>query len=454
MTLLLVIMGVALAPFQVARAFSAEKGRRPNVVLIMADDLGSVDLGCYGASDLVTPCADALAARGIRFTQFYSAAPVCSPSRAGTLTGRWPVRAGVPQNCASQKGGAGAMPPGEITLGEMFAAAGYATAHIGKWHVGYTPDTSPRAQGFAHSFGHMGGCIDSYSHFFYWSGPNVHDLWRNGAEVFLSGRYFPDLMVDEAGRFMQEHRDGPFFIYYALNTPHYPYQGEEKWLKHFQDLPYPRNLYAAFVASQDERLGQLFAKIDSLGLTEQTIVVLQSDNGHSTEERAHFGGGSAGKYRGAKFSMFEGGIRLPCIISWPDKLARGETRDQLAHACDLLPTLAELTGVATPDVQLDGRSLAAVLADRSAETPHAGHVLHWQVGEGANTDWAVRDGDWKLIGRTRDTTRGDKQAERVTMFLANIATNPSESTNLAGQHSDIVARLQKLHDAELLATGK
>jgi arylsulfatase A-like enzyme len=138
--------------------FAAEE---PNLILIVADDLGSVDLGCYGTSDLVTPHADALAQRGVRLTQFYCAAPVCSPSRAGTLTGRYPVRAGVPGNCASQKGGQGALPPSEVTMAEMFKAAGNATAHIGKWHLGYTPETMPNSQGFDYSFGHMGGCIDN-----------------------------------------------------------------------------------------------------------------------------------------------------------------------------------------------------------------------------------------------------------------------------------------------------
>lgn len=141
------------AVFFLSVATAAEK---PNVIVIMADDQGSIDLGSYGATDLATPHTDALAARGVRFTQFYSAAPVCSPSRAGLLTGRWPVRAGVPGNCASQQGGKGALPPSEITLAEMFKSAGYATAHIGKWHIGYTPDTLPLAQGFDHSFGHMG----------------------------------------------------------------------------------------------------------------------------------------------------------------------------------------------------------------------------------------------------------------------------------------------------------
>ncbi|MHB8971467.1 MAG: sulfatase-like hydrolase/transferase [Pirellulaceae bacterium] len=422
---------------------------KPNVILIMADDQGSVDLGCYGVQDLHTPHIDALATRGVRFTQFYSAAPVCSPSRAGTLTGRWPVRAGVPGNCASQRGEQGALPAGEVTMAEMFRNAGYATAHIGKWHLGYTPDTSPRAQGFDHSFGHMGGCIDNYSHFFYWSGPNIHDLWRNDVEVHYAGQFFPDLMVNEAAQFMERNRDRPFFIYYALNTPHYPYQGDAKWLERFQQLPYPRNLYAAFLAAQDERLGQLFAKVDEFGLRERTIIVFQSDNGHSTEERAHFGGGSAGPFRGAKFSLFEGGIRLPAIVSWPGTLPQNETRDQLAHACDLLPTLAELTGVRPPDVQLDGRSLASVLRDPQAVSPHEGSSLHWQVGAGPNADWAVREGAWKLIGNTLDTSHADSQRQPVAMFLANIQDDPGETTNLADQHPDIVSHLKKLHAEHL-----
>ena len=139
------------------------------------------------------------------------------------------------------------MPPEENTMAEMFREAGYATAQIGKWHLGYTPEIRPKAQGFDHAFGHMGGCIDNYSHFFYWSGPNIHDLWRNGTEVFHDGEYFPDLMAHEAKEFLKRHRDQPFFLYYALNTPHYPYQGDAKWLEHFKHFPPPRRLYAAFL---------------------------------------------------------------------------------------------------------------------------------------------------------------------------------------------------------------
>ena len=428
---------------------AADEPRQPNVIVVLADDQGSGDAGCYGADDLVTPNTDELAARGIRFTQFYAAAPVCSPSRAGLLTGRWPARAGVPSNCASQRGRQGALPPDEITMAEMFRAAGYATAHIGKWHIGYTPETSPLAQGFDHSFGHMGGCIDNYSHYFYWSGPNVHDLWRNGVEVQHPGDVFPDLMVRQAVQFIEQNRERPFFIYYAMNTPHYPYQGDPHWLKHFENHPYPRNLYAAFVATLDERLGTLLAKVDALGLSENTIVVYQSDNGHSTEERAHFGGGNAGPYRGAKFSLLEGGIRLPAIISWPGHLPEGEVRDQPAHACDWLPTVAELSGVTLPDTHLDGRSLVSVLHDAGASGVHADHPLHWQVGTGPGASWAVREGDWKLIGQSRDTSGPQGEWSEIENLLVNLRDDPGETRNLAEAHPELVSRLRKLHDQHL-----
>ncbi len=439
MRFLLFFVSLSMA-ISVGGVSAAEK---PNVVVILIDDLGSADLGCYGAEDMVTPHLDALADGGVRFTQFYAAAPVCSPSRAALLTGRYPVRCGVPGNAGSQSGAPGGLPPEEITLAEMFKAAGYATAHIGKWHLGYTPEMSPNAQGFDHSFGHMGGCIDNYSHFFYWSGPNVHDLHRNGVEVFHDGEYFPDLMVREASQFMQQHREDPFFVYFAMNMPHYPYQGDAKWLEHFKNVPYPRNLYNAFVASMDQRIGDLVAKLDELGLRDNTIIVFQSDNGHSTEERAHFGGGSSGLYRGAKFSLFEGGLRLPAIISWPGKLATGETRSQVAHACDWMPTLAEFCGVDILNPDLDGRSLGGVLRSDSEKTPH--DVLHWQVGAGGGAQWSVLRGDWKLIGKTRDTTDGRSPSE-VTGFLSNLRDDPSEQTNFADTHPDVAAELQRLHD--------
>ncbi|MBX3443645.1 MAG: sulfatase-like hydrolase/transferase [Planctomyces sp.] len=437
-TLLTALLGMAAVAGRLGAA-----DVRPNVIVILTDDQGSVDAGCYGSADIQTPHLDALAARGVRFTQFYAGAPVCSPSRAALLTGRYPLRAGVPTNCASQPGAPGALPPEQVTMAEVFHAAGYATAHIGKWHLGYTPETMPLAQGFDHSFGHMGGCIDNWSHFFFWSGPNIHDLHRNGREAFHDGRYFPDLMVEEAAAFLDQHRDGPFLMYFAMNMPHYPYQGDQHWLERYADLPHPRRLYAAFVSTLDERVGRLLAHVDSLGLRGRTIVVYQSDNGHSTEDRAHHGGGSSGPYRGAKFSLFEGGIRLPAVISWPGRIPEGETREQPAHACDWLPTLVELTGVEPRHPELDGRSLVEVLQSSAAPSPHA--VLHWQVGTGPGAQWAVREGDWKLIGNAADTGETPSGA-RIPLFLSNLDEDVSESTNHADAQPDVVERLQRLHD--------
>jgi arylsulfatase A-like enzyme len=438
------LIALAVLLFAPLAALFAADERKPNVLLIVTDDQGAADAGCYGATDLQTPNIDSIAARGVRFTQFYAAAPVCSPSRAGLLTGRYPLRAGLIGNAASQPNGKEAMPGSQITLAKMFKATGYATAHIGKWHLGYTTDTMPNAQGFDYSFGHMGGCIDNYSHFFNWAGPARHDLFRNGVEVQYPGRYFPDLMLEEASQFIEQNKAKPFFVYFALNMPHYPYQGEPKWLEHYKNLPYPRNLYAAFLASCDERIGALLKKVDDLGLRQNTIIVFQSDNGHSTEERAHFGGGSAGAYRGQKFSLFEGGIRLPGMIAWPGHLPEGETRGQVVHSCDWMPTVAELCGVKMLNADIDGRSIVPVIRSSDAPSPH--DVLHWHVGGGKQAQWAVRQGDWKLIGNVLVSPDPNLAADDKQLFLSNLATDVSEKTNFASQHPDIVQRLRKLHD--------
>lgn len=423
---------------------------KPNVVVILSDDLGSVDHGCYGATDLVTPAVDSLAAHGVRFTQFYSAAPVCSPARAALLTGRYPWLVGMPNNAPSPPTeaddqlntltGAG-LSPEAVTLADMFRDAGYATAHIGKWHLGYSVGHRPLDHGFDYSFGFMDGCIDNFSHFFYWDAANRHDLWENNRRVRLPGRYFPDLMVEKSESFIRAYKDRPFFLYFALNMPHYPYQGDPKWLEYYRErqVPFPRSLYAAFVSSMDDRIQRLLMALRDNGLRERTIVIYQSDNGHSREVRAHNGGGSSGPYRGAKFSLFEGGIRLPAIISWPGHLPAGEVRAQMAHGCDWLPTLAELCEVPLPRTTLNGKSLVPVL--RSGEEPGPHEVLHWQVGQ----QWAVRQGEWKLLHQPIDPTSAQKvELLENRWFLANMVADPGERTNLASRHPEVLARLRKL----------
>ena len=397
--------------------------RKPNVIVILTDDQGTIDTNLYGAKDLITPHMDALALSGVRFTQFYSGAPVCSPSRAALLTGRNPHRAGVPGNVPRRSQTAG-LPPQQITIAEMLNSQGYATALIGKWHLGHHTSRQPNAQGFDYSFGHHGGCIDNYSHFFYWNGPNEHDLYRNGQETYAQGEFFGDLMVSEAKQFIAQNKENPFFIYFAINMPHYPYQGDTKWLERYKDLPYPRNLYAAFVSTIDDRLGQLMNCLKQHGLRNDTIVIFQSDHGHSEEVRAHQGGGSAGPYRGSKFSLYEGGIRVPAFISWPGNLPESQVRDQMVHACDWLPTIASLCEVEVPEHKLDGKDITDTIKS-NADSPHT--ILHWESGK----QQAAHRGPWKLHGIKNQFS------------LYNLNTDPGESTDVAEQNREIFSDLKK-----------
>jgi len=416
------------------------KKRRPNVLLIFTDDQGSIDVNCYGAKDLITPHLDRLAREGTRFSQFYVAAPVCSPSRAALMTGRFPQRAGVPGNVSSTHGRAG-MPTEQVTIAEMMKAAGYVTGHVGKWHLGYTPETMPNGQGYDYSFGHMGGCIDNYSHFFYWQGPNRHDLWENGREIWRDGDFFGDLIVNECKHFIEENRENPFFLYWAINMPHYPLQGVEKWREKYKHLDAPRRMYAAFVSTLDEMIGEVVTHLDKLGLREDTIVIFLSDHGHSQEMRTFGGGGDPGPYRGHKFTLWEGGIRVPCIVSWPGRIPRNTVRDQTAVSIDWMPTIAEYCGVSTPKRKIDGKSIVSLIESGSVPSPHK--TLHWESGK----HWAVRQGDWKLVHNGPATEENGKKLPKVENFLSNLAQDVTETKNVADQHPDIVQRLTRLHNA-------
>jgi arylsulfatase A len=409
LAVLLVVVMFSMSPLLAAQ--------KPNVIVIFTDDQGSVDMNIYGSTDLVTPNMDQLARDGIRFTQFYATGPVCVPSRVGLMTGRMPHNGGL----------YGSVPLGsQVFISQEMKKAGYTTAHIGKWHLAHGKNAFPNDKGFDYSFGHIQGCIDNYSHFFYWNGPNRHDLWRNGKEVFHDGEFFPDLMVKEASEFMKKNKDKPFFMYYAMNSPHYPYQGTDKWMEHYSDLEYPRNLYAAFISTMDERIGQLLEKLDDLGLRENTIVIFQSDQGHSTEERAHGGGGNSGPYRGSKFTMYEGGLCVPAIISWPGHLPKNQVRTQMATGSDWYPTILELCKLPVAKHRIDGKSLLPILTD--AEAPSAHESFYWRQ----NKTWAVRQGKWKLI-------ISDKKTE-----LYDIPNDIGEAKNLATEHPAIVTELKNV----------
>ena len=260
---ILTILFISAAFF--ACGAQSSKQDRPNVIIIYTDDQGTIDVNSFGATDLYTPNMDKIAAEGVRFTQFYAAAPVCSPSRAALMTGKTPLAAGLPGNASSQMGNDG-MPSEQVTIAEVLKENGYVTGHVGKWHLGYTESTMPLGQGFDYSFGHMGGCIDNYSHFFYWKGPNRHDLWENYEEVWMDGEYFQDLMAEKANEFIEQNKEKPFFLYYAINLPHYPLQGTSKWREHYKAMDSPRSKYAACVSTVDERVGMLLKKLEETGL--------------------------------------------------------------------------------------------------------------------------------------------------------------------------------------------
>ncbi len=432
---------------------------RPNVILIYSDDQGAVDLGCYGTRDITTPNIDRLTSTGVRFTQMYAPAPVCSASRAGLMTGKLPFRAGVPSNVSCTAGVPG-MPTEEITIAELFKSAGYKTGHFGKWHLGYTPETMPLGQGFDESYGFMGGCIDNESHYFYWDGPSRHDLWRNGEEIFEPGRYFPARMSEECVDFIERNREEPFFIYLAYNVPHYPLQPTLKWREYYhsvEPLAVPflrqlfdpenpslpqldpltvRGLYAAFVSSMDEQIGRVIEAVEKHGLRDDTIIVFQADQGHSYEERTFWGGGNSGIFRGGKFSLFEGGIRVPSVVSCPGTIPQGRVNEAVVHACDWLPTLLSFCGITPPEnLEIDGKNIRGTILENE-KSPH--ETLYWQFNE----QWALRKGNWKLYTTPLDPSSSTPLPDSdKTFFLCNLAEDPGERTNLREQHPEIVEEL-------------
>jgi len=423
---------------------SQAPAQRPNVIVFYTDDQGSVDAGCYGSTDLITPTMDRLAATGVRLTQMYSPSAICSASRAGLMSGRFPARAGVPSNVGGEAGTVG-MPESEVTIADWLRGAGYRTAHIGKWHLGHTPQTIPNGQGFDFSFGHMQGCIDNYSHFFYWAGPNRHDLWLNGQEIYRDGEFFGDMLRTHCQQFITEHQREPFFVYMAINWPHYPMQATQKWRDAYAGrIADPqRRRYAELLSTADELIGDIIQHVEQLGLRDNTLIVFQSDHGHSVEERAFFGGGNPGPYRGCKGSLFEGGLRVPSIVSWPGVIPQGEVREQMAFGCDWLPTIADYAGHPAPIETLDGRSLRGVLESATAPSPH--EHLYWRLGNGDAAQWAVRRGAWKLLGNPKDPRQPKSLSDADDLFLVNLEQDLSETSNVATQHPETVKELQAIH---------
>lgn len=459
-----VMMAALMAALPAAgRAGAAPPNRPPNVVIIFADDLGYADLGCYGSRTTPTPQLDRLAAEGTRFTSFYVAQAVCTASRAGLLTGCYPNRIGM----------AGALnhtsPTGvhrdERLLSEILRARGYATAAFGKWHLGLHPPFWPTNRGFDEFFGIPYSNDNGPLH------PVLRDLpplpLYDGARIVERDpdqAEFTRRFTDRAVRFIERHADEPFLLYVPHVMPHVPIFASRAWRGSTG-----RGLYPDVVAELDAAVGEIVATIDRCGLARETLVVFASDNGPFLSYGNH--AGSAGPLREGKLTAFEGGMRVPCIVRWPDHVPAGRVTDAMASTLDLFTSIVQIAGGTLPDRRIDGIDLRPLLfgepgaRGRESFLFYSGDELH-----------AVRHGDWKLhvphdyltvagapgrdgkpahaetmtpraieeSGVRGIASRHGYVVERLPLSLYNVAEDPGERRNRAAEEPEVVARLQGL----------
>jgi arylsulfatase A-like enzyme len=422
-------------------------------VIIFTDDQGYADVGVFGAVDIKTPNLDRMAGRGVRFTSFYVASPACTPSRAGLMTGCYPKRVGLASGVlwpAQTKG----LNPSEITIAEVLKERGYATACIGKWHLGRPVELLPTRQGFDTYFGIPYSNDMTPDHILSILGLDFPPLplMRDEAVIeegvdqnTLTRRY-----TEEALRFIRENRDRPFFLYLAHNMPHYPAHASEDFEDRRVDESH-RGIYASAVEEIDWGVGEILDALDALRLEERTLVIFTSDNGPWLLAKTLFGEvtGSALPLRGWKGETFEGGMRVPAIMQWRGRLPEGTECRQLATTLDLLPTLAGYAGAdlsAEPEHRIDGRDISALMENPDRASPQA-YLYYYDSDTGFLE--AVRDAEgWKLHLR-----RGLRRVEE----LYYLPDDMSESTNLYSLNPDVVGRLQEAaeaFDAEVTANAR
>jgi arylsulfatase B len=441
-------------------ASTAVAATRPNILFIVADDLGYGEAGCYGGKDIPTPNIDSLAKSGVRFTNGYVSAPFCAASRAALMTGRYQTRFGFEFNPIGAKNAAPGigLPVEEKTIAERLRDAGYATALVGKWHLGGTAPFHPQRRGFDEFFGFL-----HEGHYYVpppwtgmttwlrrkalpngtqgrWTSPDGHTVWSThlnsnepdydadnpllrGSQPVDVQACLTEAFTNEACGFMQRHPAQPWFLYLAYNAVHSPMQGMDPYMQKFAHIPdIQRRIFAAMLSELDENIGRVLAQLRASGLEENTLIVFLSDNGGPTKELTS----SNAPLRGGKGDLWEGGIRIPFIISWKGKIAPGRTLDTPIISMDATATALQLGGVATDDAKLDGTNILPLLTGETTAAPH--ETLFWRVGR-KNT---LRRGDWKLI---RDG--GPWQ-------LYDLAHDISETTDLAAQNAARVAEMSTL----------
>ena len=408
--------------------------KRPNLVVVMADDMGYGDASCYGNTAFQTPHLDRLAAEGLRFTDFHSSGSVCSPTRAGLLTGRYQQRAGIPGviNADPKVNRHHGLMPLEVTFAELLRAEGYRTAVFGKWHLGYQKRFNPIHHGFERFRGYVSGNVDYISHF---DRMGIADWWDGDRLVPETG-YSTHLITRHAVRFIKQHADlsgkKPFCLYVAHECPHSPYQGPKDRPVRGPGRTKPKKMsrkdikatYGRMMTEMDRGVGAIATALKDAGIADRTLVLFFSDNGANRN-------GHNGPLRGFKGSVWEGGHRVPAIAWWPGTISPGRKTSTLATTLDVMPTLIELAGGRLPDGhRLDGVSLVNVLTGNEMDARKSGRrTLFWAFGQRA----AVRRGDWKLVV-------GQLPAEGVGLY--NLKGDLGERTNLAASEPERVKALQ------------
>ena len=415
--------------------------RRPNIVILLADDYGYADSGFQGCKDIPTPQLDSLAASGVRCTNGHVSGPYCSPTRAGLMTGRYQQRFGHEFNPGN--GPELGLPLSETTLPDRLKAVGYDTGMVGKWHLGAAARFHPQRRGFDEFFGFLGG---GHSYFPGSGAP----IYRGTSEV-METEYLTDAFAREAVAFIDRHKnqDRPFFLYVAFNAVHTPMHATDERLRRFASIAdKTRRTYAAMTVALDEAVGKVLEKLRSEALEENTLIVMFSDNGGPTMPGTTINGSRNDPLRGSKRTTLEGGIRVPFVAQWKGKLPAGKRYDQPVIQLDLLPTFLAAAGAPVdPSWKLDGVNLLPFWMGSETRPPH--EVLYWRFGE----QMAIRQGDWKLVrydpaadpGQPASKKQGGGKATGIKLY--NLAQDIGETENLASQKPEKVAELQAIWQA-------
>ena len=411
-------------------AFIAEAARRPNVIVILADDQGYAEAGVQGGKDVPTPGIDSIAKNGVRFTDGHVSCPVCSPTRAGLMTGRYQQRfghefnPGPPGSAADTFG----LPLTETTIAARMKSAGYVTGLVGKWHLGYTEKYLPLDRGFDEFFGFPGG-----AHTYFGEGAGQENHIMRGNDPVDEKEYLTDAFGREAVSFIERHKEKPFFLYLAFNAVHAPLQAPEKYLSRFPKIEdQKRRTFAAMLSAMDDAIGKVLDTVRKNDLENDTLIIYLSDNGGPTASTTS----RNDPLRGFKGQVYEGGHRIPYMMQWKGHLPAGKVYTKSVISLDIAPTALAAVGAEPKDAKFDGVNLLPFLTSDSG-TPH--EALYWRFG----SQHAIRKGDWKLLATGGGVTE-----------LYNLADDLSEKTDLASQKPDKVKELSELYDkwnSELIA---